>query len=392
VTPRALAQRTTLIRASEKGSERKKLSQIYYRQRLLLPRQRELVDDNAGFDFRNYPSTPKAKEYKIDLAYLKELQEKPVQDMLECEEEVALEMIQELQESLDSIMAPIPEAREYFSENVQGSVELRHFVRAHMPGSLTPGWVQDLGRQWNLFFRNIACALRNREEEFGAELVPELYVQKKLQREPLEIFRNASTGVGFRATILLDLSGSMKTALPQVQLILKILHLAFDFPQAQINVLGFNSTAPGVTTIYEYPDAESISPIITNQGLTPLPQAIRYAGNTLSGHQDHSHLLVLSDGYPRFFTADNRAVHLKALMSWTREAAQDLLLKKVNLHCIMLGDEVADTDLEWMFGTHWTRARVPHRVTKDNILTQQDLIATIFGFLKAQFVRYLKVR
>lgn len=353
------------------------------------------ADDNAGFDFQTAFKVPKPKEYKEDFKYLNELQKKSIEEILEEEEDAALEMLRDIQESLDNVPAYQPSALEHFSENVQGVVEVVTLRASGLPGSVRPDWVRDVGRQWNLFFRHVACLAKNREEEFGSELIPDLYIQKRLQREPLEVFRNSSTGLGFRATILVDLSGSMKQALTQVEILLQVLRDAFDFPYAQINVLGFNSCTPGITTIYEYDKSDkTVAGGINPRGLTPLPQAIRYAGNALSSHPEHSHLLVLSDGYPRFFTRDSRAVHLKALMSWTREAVHELIHKKVNIHCIMLGSDVEDTDLEWMFGPHWTRAYIPTRIRKEEFLDQDNdfLTTSIFEFLKTQFVRYLKVR
>ena len=195
-------------------------------------------------------------------------------------------------------------------------------------------------------------------------------------------FRHDTAGRGFRLTLLVDMSGSMCYHFSEVEKLTQVLQKSMDFPFVHIDVMGFNSTAPGSVNMYMFPKKARglVSSLSRAEGVTPIPHAVQVAGRSLKGSRDERHLFVLSDGVPIYQTQNGRSVSQNKLENWTRENVGRLRSQNISVWCFMAGRSIpSDKSMNNMFGN-----RSWQKIDTDDIYTDS------FNFITKRFLRYLR--
>ena len=238
--------------------------------------------------------------------------------------------------------------------------------------------------KWKKLFLRVMGVMSLRIEEQGHELLPELYIQQLVGREPFCCFKRDSTGRGFRLSLVVDMSGSMHGTFDNVQRLTRVLQDALDFPFVHMKVRGFNTREAGKVNIYMYPRKTEglVSSFSQVAGITPLSHAIQICGREMLGHRDDNHMFVLSDGFPVYSLANGKSLNTSALVQWTRDAVMDLRRQKVKVWCFMIGEHTPGTaDMDTMFGhDNWRK------------IEAATLYSDSFSFLVKQFLRYVRTR
>lgn len=251
------------------------------------------------------------------------------------------------------------------------------------PYVLSPADLEAADR-WKKHFLRVLGVLSSRTDEYGHEIIPELYIRQKLSHEPFRCFRRDSSARGFRLTILADMSGSMYGSFDMVERLVGVLQRALDFSFVHLDVGGFNSSEGGTVNYYKYPPRTKglISPKSRVSGVTPLSHAIQIAGRGLIGTRDESHLFVLSDGFPVYQIKSGWAPKTSVLVNWARDAVLQLKRQHVNVWCWMIGTHSPGSeDLDRMFGPHAWKKIDRNRIYEDS-----------FEFITKQFLNFMRRR
>lgn len=357
-------------------------------------------DDNAGFDFR-VKSNPGNSDLDADLEELQEIEaglgpsRANLEKILQSFEERALKDLLEIQKATTGTYdlqrgRNFENEYDYLKKSVKANVQfvdIKHDRLVHegrRDRQIELHKLRDVGLRWRKFFLRVMGTLSHKTEEVGYELITDLYVQQKIGKEPLSCFKTDISGRGFRANILVDMSGSMASHFNTVEDLAHVLQTALNFPFVDLRVWGFNSRQAGTVTIYRFPkNAEGLrANAVSVEGITPLSQAIQIAGRDLARHRDDNHLFVLSDGFPYYKLEGGRDVNTKALMNWTHDAVQELRQQKVHVYCFMLGSKTPGPEwMDKMFGRgFWKNV---------NLDTTYD---KAFSLITDRFLQFLRTR
>lgn len=349
---------------------------------------KDFEDDNAGFDFRQTPATSDP-ELALDMDDLQDLQERPLEDVLQELEQNAVDDVSNIQRALAENDTSTP-GRNYANEgewlrkSVKARVNIHQIKERDVRATAFSREDMEVALHWKKFFQRVLGSLAHRTEEAGYELLTDLYLQQKLGREPLDCFKVDTTGRGFRINLCIDMSGSMSERFPEVEKLARVLQIALNFPFVKLGVWGFNSKAAGEVDIYRFPPnaAGLRSSRATVEGVTPLSHAIQIVGRDLLGHRDDNHLFVLSDGFPVYMLDTGRSMATKALMNWTQDAVRDLHAQKVRVYCFMIGGSTPpEKSMDRMFGPgYWKN------------INDKDLYVKAFQLITSKFLQFLRAR
>lgn len=218
-------------------------------------------------------------------------------------------------------------------------------------------------------------------EDAGSEVeVPE-YVQYVATGEPRPFFRRETSGRGFRALTLVDLSTSMGgVKVEQAERATNTLEHGLKFPFTHRETWGFCSPHDGEVQITRFNgvpfDGATAARI---DGSTPLHAAVRMAVRHLEGRTETCHLFIVTDGEPHYSTRGGTSIGQGQLMSFIHADVLRARRKGIGVTAIILDTELGPKALTYMFGPHhW-------KVVKAETLGR-DLTAVVAD----SFIRYLK--
>lgn len=236
-------------------------------------------------------------------------------------------------------------------------------------------------------FMRLMDRSRQVQSDAGSTLNPQAYIDLLNGSSSTDIFTDEENSRGFSALILLDMSGSMKSKWDTVARACKVITKAMKFPSAAIEVWGFTSPGDGTASIIRFEDPEKgyTGPGVQDVwGLTPLHIAVEVALRKLySMPGSAQHLLILTDGYPTYMSADRELLTNSIdLFSEVSRHISKGRKKGVNVAGIISGNEIDDEAATIMFGhkRFWTRVSE----------TQEDLFRTLVELAKRAFVGYLR--
>ena len=321
------------------------------------------------------------------------LDEDSVWDILDAEEVAQLQKVMELQKQMDSLAEKEGGGGdEALVRNIKADVQFIDVRKSDVLQRDLPAADVRTAEMWAGHFRKVMGAMKRRVGPVGYEIVMPLYIQQKLNNQPLVCYRRPQTGRGFRLVVLIDLSLSMQGyKFDQVERLFQVLQKSLDFPSVHMTALGFYSAEKGVVNIVRYERGVTglFSAKSQPAGVTPLSHAIQVAGQTLAGCKHDSYLFVLSDGKPVFrLKRDSPTAFVgeNVLINWTADAVREMHAKRVRTYCFMVGrhhgvDIPSAAEMDKMFGQGFWRK-----------LTEENLFRDSFAFVRTQFLKYLRTR
>jgi len=359
--------------------------------------------DNAGFDHKSQPKQTKdPKKFEQQIQTVQRILDLDLSDVEEVEQELddseaaQLSKVQDLQQKMAQIIQKQMDDDDYdIRRKVKAELRFADVKRADIIPIDMSLEEREAAQNWRRHFQKVMGAMRRRVSPTGYELVTPLYISQKINNQPLVCYRRPMTGRGFRLRVLVDLSGSMwGTKWDQVQRLYRVLEYALDFPFVDLDVMGFYSGEKGVVNIVRY--QKGVKGLTSAKskpgGITPLSHAIQVAGQDLIGKKHDCFLFVLSDGNPVYRLKNSsdkgrRAfVSKNMLVNWTTGAVRDLRKHRVQTYCFMIGHahgyDIPDKEeLDRMFGRpFWQKVE------------EESLFRDSFGFIRDQFLRYLRSR
>lgn len=218
---------------------------------------------------------------------------------------------------------------------------------------------------------------RIRLDEYGIELDPTAWVERKLSKAALPCFRDGKRSPQFRALILVDRSGSMAlgTRNEQAEQACRLLAGAMAFPEVTVEVWGFQSASQGVARILRYEDPRNFD---TERyplgGDTPLHVALELAVNHLKRSGGRRLLLTVTDGEPLFHEKDGTEMPANQIQTAVRTQQLQARRLGISTTTLLIGStgkngavafDVSPEEVNYMFGAR----RFRHYVDEHNIET-----------------------
>lgn len=203
-----------------------------------------------------------------------------------------------------------------------------------------------------------------RQEEAGVEIDVPSYIERRLNYNPLPVFRTEARGRGFKALVLIDRSSSMKGyKTVQAERGCRIISRALRFPFVESEVWGFQSWERGQVDITRFEQGMEVFETSQSHvgGMTPLHTAIRVAVRHLEEGSEKKQLFVISDGWPTFARKSGTPMGTRALMSFVRKDVDRARSKGIGVTAVMIGvqtgrhgvqTEVKPHNMNRMFGSH----------------------------------------
>ncbi len=347
----------------------------------------DFSDKHAGFDWKMQPKpkNPKAVDHQVRaLNRADVLDDEDFDKVMASCEDAGVNAAGDIRKAMNLVgenQATVS-PDDYLTKNVKAKVHINRIDKADITPTVLDTLDLKTADKWKRQFQRVMGVLSTRAERHGYDLIPDVYVQSRISRQPMPAFRYDSAGRGFRLTLLVDMSGSMSANFHKVEKLAQVLQKSMEFPFVTIDVMGFNSPGPGVVNMFMFPkDAKGLrSHQSRAEGTTPISHAIQVAGRSLEGIRDEKHLFLLSDGVPVYQTKRGRAVSTKKLENWTRDAVDTLRSRSINVWCFMAGTWVpTDQSMNKMFGNrNW------QKIDTDDIYTDS------FSFITKRFMRYLR--
>lgn len=198
-------------------------------------------------------------------------------------------------------------------------------------------------------------------EDMGSEIDIPAYIERRLTGMPLPVFRTDVRGRGFSALMLMDRSGSMKVEqkTENAQRAVRVINRALRFPFVTTQTWGFQSLESGQLDLTRYANGLEVfdTPKSNVGGVTPLHLAIRVATRQLVRSSDKKHLFVVTDGRPVWRSREGRDFSTDQLFQYTREAVILARQRGVNVIGVLIGTEVTEAEMRFMFGPQkfWRR-------------------------------------
>lgn len=216
-------------------------------------------------------------------------------------------------------------------------------------------------------FARVMARRETRREDSGGEVDVGAYIERRLTGQPIPCFRVPQRSRGFRITILVDRSLSMKgKRTRQAERAVRMLLDALDFPFVEVAVWGFQAFDGEVVITRFNPDLPSLDTerSLPVQGETPLHVALRAAVRDLGEGSEVRHLVVLTDGGPYFVGKNGKEVPERDLRQEVREHVRRARRSGINVTALLIGKrdkkgelvfEVTPKHVEYMFGhqRHW---------------------------------------
>lgn len=244
---------------------------------------------------------------------------------------------------------------------------------------------QETVRRLRAVFTRVMGRRRYALDDVGVEVDIGAFIERRVTKMPVPIFRQEERGRGFKSLLLLDRSSSMKgPRTEQAERACRIIARALKFPFVQTDVWGFQSLKHGQVDISRFDRVletytSSQSKVV---GDTPLHIAIRLATRYLEQGYETKQLIILTDGDPHYVQKGGSRVPLGTLQFWVRDEVRNARRRGINVTCLMIGALAPKDRLLRMFGppSNW------------KIISDEKLSSDLVGLVSSSFVRYLKSR
>ena len=277
-----------------------------------------------------------------------------------------------MEEVIDQIESQLRASRkrtedEWISRDAHAKVTFRDVRQGDAPAAIRmdPEDRQTARRLKELFSR-VHQRRASRLEDCGAEVDIEARIAGLVTENIGPVFKEPTSGRGFKALVLIDRSASMSGA-PSVQVerATRILRSALRQPNVEFHVWGFQSALAEVilTRIPHGIDVQDSSAMPV-RGETPIHVAVRTAVNWMQSGSEKKHLIVLTDGEPVFSTAAGKSYGSKNLKGMVQKECRRARRQGINVTAIGIGNGVDEESLTSMFGSrrYWTHVSQPKRL------------------------------
>lgn len=195
----------------------------------------------------------------------------------------------------------------------------------------------------------------------GHEIDLEAYIANRMNGTLDPVFKQESSGRGFKTLILVDRSSSMQgERTDSVERATRILRRALKQPNVDFNVWGFRSAGHVVhlCRLDKTVDLQADGGAMQVSGTTPLHIATRTAVNWLSDGHEKKQLIILTDGEPCYSSSSGRNYSEDQLMLQVHKEVDRARKMGINVTSLVIGSQVSDKNARTMFGEkkHWLRA------------------------------------
>lgn len=196
-------------------------------------------------------------------------------------------------------------------------------------------------------------------EQRGVQPDISAYIERRATNHPVPCFKQETRGRGFQALVLVDRSGSMHGDKKiQSERACRILSRALRYPFVDLHIWGWNSQERGQIAISRFDPRLEIfdSPKSRVSGTTPLHLAVRVGTRFMELGSESKYMIVTTDGEPVFTSLDGQWYSGQGLQQLTKEEVRQARTKGVNVTGVIIGNEVSDEKMSYMFGRkHWRR-------------------------------------
>lgn len=275
------------------------------------------------------------------------------------------------------------EVDDWITKNAFGKVNLKDIPPATTE-DLLPEDRDTVQKLRTIFFRVMGRRKYELQEQGSIIDVP-AYIETKLTRQPVPCFQAEERGRGFKVILLIDRSGSMageKTK--QAERACRILAKALDFPFVEFHIWGFQSIRNSELDITRFDTKkkdftfESKNAIVS--GNTPLHLALRVCNKFMEAGAEAKQIICLTDGFPTHISKKGNAYGTKTLTAFVRDEVRQARRKGINVTGVLIGQEVRDDMLSFMFGPPSNWRRMP----------KKDFGNDLVRLVSASFVKYLR--
>jgi hypothetical protein len=213
-------------------------------------------------------------------------------------------------------------------------------------------------RRLRALFHRVMGKRKTMLADSGIEIDVPALIEHRLSGQAVPVFREDVRGRGFRAHLLVDLSGSMAgPKLQQCERAANIIKKALAFPFVSFETWGFTSHEAGEAKLTRFDPKGDIRLSMEMRGaggFTPVHIAVRVAARKLQESHDDRQLFVLTDGLPVHKRRDGRQFSTRQLTLFFRDEVRDARKSGTNVTGVLLGNgphfDLEDRDLFFIFG------------------------------------------
>jgi hypothetical protein len=189
-------------------------------------------------------------------------------------------------------------------------------------------------------FNRVMGRRRIQLEEEGTEIDVAAYIERRVTRTQIPVYRHEVRGQGFKPLLLIDRSGSMggdKQA--QSERAAHIVAEALRYPFVDLHVWGFQSLANGQIDITRFDPRLRVYDSAKSRvaGFTPLHLAVRTALRFLERGAEMKHLFVVTDGFPVYSRKDGKSFNTKQLLGFVRDEVQQARMQGIATSGAIIG-------------------------------------------------------
>lgn len=217
----------------------------------------------------------------------------------------------------------------------------------------------------------------------GTSLDVSAYVERMGAHSSSPCFHQDRTVAGFRLLLLVDRSYSMKdTRTEQVERARRLFAGALvGMPSVTAETWGFQAPEDGEVLITKFDRGATVDSDGVG-GDTPLHIGIRVAREHLRQQAGGKrHLVIITDGAPRFARADGRLIARKTLMQEVRNEVLQARRDGLHVSTLIVGSgdryDLTEEEAGFMFGGPWTWRRL------DELQLGQEIVRVV----QSSFVR-----
>lgn len=320
-----------------------------------------------------------AKELANFVARFNTADEQALESYLSGSEAAMSDIVEEAREALGQQM----EVDDWITKNSFGKVNLKDVPPAAV-STLEPEDRHTVQKLRALFFRVMGHRKYELQEQGSIIDVP-AYIEARLTQQPVPCFQAEEKGRGFKVILLIDRSGSMVgTKTKQAERACRILAKALDFPFVEFHIWGFQSIRDGELDITRFDakkkDFTFVSKNAIVSGNTPLHLALRVCNRFMETGSEAKQIICLTDGFPTHISKKGNAYGTKTLSTFVREEVRHARRVGMNITGVLVGQDVDDATLSFMFGPTTNWRRLPEKRFGDDLVR---LVST-------SFVKYLR--
>lgn len=208
-------------------------------------------------------------------------------------------------------------------------------------------------------FQRVKSRTSKQLSDTGHEIDLESYINNKVGNTLGPVFKQETSGRGFKTLILVDRSSSMSgSRTDAAERATRILRQSLKSPNVEFHVWGFQSSGAGVqlTRIGSNVDLQNTGKMAVS-GTTPLHIACKTAVNWLGSGHEKKQLIILTDGMPCYQSSSGKSYGESQLMQMVSKEVSRARKQGINVTTLVIGNEISDANARQMFGErrNWTR-------------------------------------